>query len=66
MTDDVKIGDNIISNGYYCNIDKYFIQGPLKVVDVRPLPDYAGGSAAICMFGGIEVGFYINGVKKVK
>lgn len=62
----IKPGDKVTTNGTYHSISNYFAHGPLEVIRIRPAPDYAGGYAVICDSSGVEVGFYINGVKKVK
>ena len=63
---ELKDGDKITSNGKY-DLDGYFNDGPLDVKRVEEvnLP-YAGYAIVFCEYGGREVGFYINGVRKVK
>jgi hypothetical protein len=64
---EIRASNRVTSNGLYPALkDAYFYNGPLNVVDVIDnKPAYAGGKFIICEYNNDEVGFYINGVKKV-
>lgn len=64
--DDIKIGDCITNADNYPNLDSYFKNGPLKVINIKDGPDYAGGKFIICDYGLSGQGFYLNAVKKAK
>lgn len=65
MTHEIKSGDYVVSNGTYPRIEHYFTT-PKEVTDVKPVPlDYAGNAIVFCMIDGNQIGFYINGLKKV-
>lgn len=66
----IKVGDFVNSNGKYLMIDYWFINGPLKVIGITKGTKKAGGKFVYCETkykdnNFYEVGFYINGLKKV-
>lgn len=63
QTSGISVGDYVTSNERY-NLKEYFNNGPLKVVEIKSAPQYAGGACVMVFFFGKEVGFYLNGIKK--
>lgn len=60
----IEVGDYITNSAEFKNLDKYFSNGPLKVVRIDDGPNYAGGKFVFCEWGRGEQGFYLNAVKK--
>lgn len=65
MDEEIRIGDCITKKDSFSNMQSYFAQGPLKVVEIKDGPLYAGGKFIICEYGKGTQGFYLNAVKKV-
>jgi hypothetical protein len=58
---EIKSGDYVTTNGLYPSIERYF-NLPLRVADVKQIP---GNTYVFCSIGKEQIGFYIDGLKKV-
>jgi hypothetical protein len=63
----IEVGDCVTNKESFANLNSYFIYGPLEVIRIEDNTlDYTGGKFIFVKYAGMEHGFYLNAVKKVK